>query len=282
MKLKLLFFFLIVIGFIFQLTATEVSGLPDKFPKEGGAYTIRVNIEYPLYAKNGVEAWLFIPAGVSTKNVDTPVIIWYHGSTKDTQAYISLAKPWQKRAENKKFIFISVQNWWSLSGDYTDGAIDSSQASQAIIESLIQNGWIDGKNVFVTGFSAGGLTAVVTFLQNIPSFYEDGKPFLFHYSGLASFKGNYYQDPVLEPPFAAIDPEKSENYREFIKNKLIWLSIGGKKDAPRVLKQMPEFREYVRQYLLIEPIYKVYPDEGHFLSEQNFEDFWATVVSYLQ
>ncbi len=238
----------------------------------------------PLHAVSGVKAIVSVPTISDGKSsLDLPVLVWYHGSSRDDGAYKTLAGEWKLRSEKNGFILVSVQNWWPLSGDKTGGALDSAAAAHAIISRLMDLKWTDGNRVFVTGFSAGGLTAFATFLRNVPDPYmpADFKP-RFHYRGVGVFKGNFYEDPVLEPPMGSMDPGKSSSIKDHMSSRLIWLCVGGESDAPRVKAQMPELRKYIVKYLFTEPVYKVYPNEGHVMTETAFQDFWMSLQKSLK
>lgn len=257
----------------------EVKGLKDGARAAAGDYLLTVMPVNPVYAGKGVQAMVTVPplsAGISL--LDLPVLVWYHGSTRDENAFRTLAGDMKRRTGSHGYILISIQNWWPLSGDNSGGALDSAAASHAVVSRLMDLGWTDGKRVFVTGFSAGGLTAFATFLRNVPDPYmpPEFRP-RFHYRGLGVFKGNFYQDPVLEPPIASSDPEKSSAIREHMKNRLAWLCVGGASDAPRVKVQMPELRNYIRKYLFTDPVYQVYADEGHTMTDRAFGDFWKSL-----
>ncbi|MBV6493199.1 MAG: hypothetical protein LDLANPLL_01214 [Turneriella sp.] len=254
------------------------------FPKtlgEGkpGKYEIHATSEFMAYAgKGGVRALLYIPPTIPKANLSTsPIVVFFHGNSKNKNTYKSAADVFYRYAQNKKFLVLSVQNWWPLSGDMVEAAEDSRQATNLILNRLAQIQIGDTKRVFVTGFSAGGLTALLTFIKSIDNSVEGEKELIFfNYAGMASFKGNFY--PQFLEPMTTLDPSAFIAYfTRLMKGKAVILTVGGKKDAPRVQKQQPEARQVLLEQYGITAIFKEFPTEGHVLTPANLDLLWQAM-----
>ncbi|MCB1175774.1 MAG: hypothetical protein KDK39_19520 [Leptospiraceae bacterium] len=252
-----------------------------------GRYDFLIQIPEARDARAGVRAMVYVPrlpAGQKAK--ERPVIVFFHGSTRDRTYYSKKVDYMTRRADRDGFILISVQNWWSFT-DYTESIRDSRRAVNSLLWRLADESLIKGNAVYATGFSAGGLVALMTVHNSLP---ESGvvarqKPYDYYpYAGAASFKGNFYQGIgtfVLNP---LIDPEPAvlqAHYRRQYAGKLLYLTVGGPKDAARVQKQALEARDFLQNYLGLEVVYRSFPAEGHSLSESNWQPFWQLVVSRL-
>lgn len=62
-----------------------------------------------------------------------------------------------------------------------------------------------------------------------------------------------------------------------LKDLLVYYSLWWDWDAERVKSQLPEAVEFYKDKIK-DYTYKKYPNEKHQFSEQNFKDFWDSVV----
>ncbi len=268
--------------------------LPDAVIKKSpGRYDVNVTITNASYAINEpVRAFLYIPPfsnGMASS--DRPLIVFYHGSTRDKTFYKTSVQQMIQKADQDQFTLLSVQNWWMLSGDHTEATDDSRRAANTIINSLIQNGVVRADAVYACGFSAGGFTALVTVLNSIDdpmmheqliqsgSFSEE----VCNYAGLASFKGNFYENVVrIAIPVGQETFSYPDYYQKIFPDKLVFLTVGGKQDAARVIEQAPRARDFLKDYLGLPVMYLEFPNEGHSLTDANWKAFWDNVKKRLK
>jgi predicted esterase len=254
------------------------------FPKalddlKPGTHEIQARSESFRFAgQDGVRALLYIPATVKAAEVGSaPIVVFYHGNSKDKKLYRSAGNVLHKSAAAKKFLILSVQNWWPLSGNMVEAAEDSRQGTNLILTRLAEKKVGDANQVYATGFSAGGLTALLVFVQsidgNIPG---DREKIFFNYAGMASFKGNFYGQYFMPNPMLSPDQRKAE-YARLTQGKAIILTVGGKKDAPRVQQQAPEAKEFLEGMLGIKVTYQEFPNQGHSLDQDNLELLWQAM-----
>lgn len=254
------------------------------FPKilddgKAGKHEIQARGESFRFAgADGVRALLFIPATVTPADLPSaPIVVFYHGNSKDKKLYKNGGNVLHKAATDKKFLVLSVQNWWPLSGNMVEAAEDSRQATNLILTRLAEKKIGDTNRVYVTGFSAGGLTALLTFVQSIDgSTPGDRNTMFFNYAGMASFKGNFYGQYFMPNPMLSPDQRKAE-YARLTQGKAIILTVGGKKDAPRVQQQQPEARQFLQDQLGIAVSYHEFPAQGHSLDKDNLELLWKAM-----
>ncbi|MBN8222397.1 MAG: hypothetical protein J0L53_15855 [Spirochaetes bacterium] len=227
---------------------------------------------------DGVRALLFIPATVSPADLPSaPIVVFYHGNSKDKKFYKNGGNVLHKAATDKKFLVLSVQNWWPLSGNMVEAAEDSRQATNLILTRLAEKKIGDTNRVYVTGFSAGGLTALLTFAQSIdPNVPGEREKIYFNYAGMASFKGNFYGQYFMPDPRMSPD-ERRAHYAKLTQGKVVILTVGGKKDAPRVQQQQPEARQFLQDQLGITVSYHEFSAQGHSLDADNLALLWQAM-----
>jgi acetyl esterase/lipase len=266
---------------VFSLSAQTADVLFPKVLDDGksGKHEIQARGESFRFAgADGVRALLFIPATVKPAELAAaPIVVFYHGNSKDKTLYKSAGNVLHKYASDKKFLVLSVQNWWPLSGNMVEAAEDSRQATNLILTRLAEKKVGDTNQVFVTGFSAGGLTALLTFVQSIDgSVPGDRNKMFFNYAGMASFKGNFYGQYFMPNPMLSPDQRKTE-YARLTQGKAVILTVGGKKDAPRVQQQQPEAKQFLEGQLGITVTYQEFPNQGHSLDKDNLELLWRAM-----
>lgn len=239
-----------------------------------GRYALSVKLDNPLFARAGVEGTLIIPPGLSAA---APVVVFFHGNSRDKKLHKKGADFLVKGAAAKGVIVLSMQNWWSLSGDHVEGFDDSRRATNLLLQDLAAAGVIDAHRVYLSGFSAGGFTAIASFIQSI-HFNEmmgDKEANYFDYAGVISMKGNFY--PQFFMPDPMLDPDQRRaRYAELTRNKPVILTVGGKKDAPRVQKQAPECRDFLKDWG-VQVDYREFLNEGHSPAQTNIDLLWNMI-----
>jgi len=294
--------FSLICGMSSGVSAQSVS-LPNAL-KEGkpGSYDLRVSYKDFFEARSGVRMMVYIPASIPRKEMkNRPAIVFFHGNTKQADYYRDSVGYMTARAETYGFLLISVQNWWALGSGDLEGADDSRRATNLVMHRLVELGLCAGHRVFTTGFSAGGFNALLTFFNSVNEFDDQdfaetygenmdgataetaaqhwyresgGVEFnTFPYAGFGSFKGNYYESYFQMNPLVE---NRKEHWKMLLREKVLFISAG-QNDVPRVKKQAPEAAQFFRTYADTEPVFKVYPGEGHVLTEANWKDFWALV-----
>lgn len=290
---------LIALGFAHAPIQAQSVSIPSPL-KNGkpGEYDLTVNFSGYSQAPGSVKVMVFIPVGVAGK--DTPVLVFFHGNTRDRGYYRDSVDYMKNRAQKFGFILISAQNWWSLGNGDVRGANDSRMAVNLILNNLKDDDMFDPDRVYPIGFSAGGYVAVLAFVNSLNQFDDqsialyaeqmDGvdedevvkhyysqaggvEMNLFDYAGFASFKGNYYEGYVDMNPFVE---EYQEGWNRLVRDKVLFIAVG-EKDVPRVRQQAPMAADFFRMYAKVEPVFKIYPGEGHNLTEANWNDFWTLV-----
>ncbi len=275
-------------------TVSIPSGLKDARP---GTYDLTVRYSGYDQAPGAVKAMVYVPEGVVGE--DRPVIVFFHGNTRDRKYYRDSVAYMTARADKYKFTLISVQNWWSLGNGDVRGANDSRRAVNLILNQLKDEDLFDPEKAYPIGFSAGGYVAVLAFLNSLNQFEDQSISLysyefeideddvvahyysqvgglemnLYDYAGFASFKGNYYEGYVDMNPFVE---EYQDRWNMLVREKTLFFAVG-ENDVPRVKQQAPQAADFFRMYAKVEPVYKVYPGEGHNLSEANWNDFWKLV-----
>ncbi|MCB1137241.1 MAG: hypothetical protein KDK23_00740 [Leptospiraceae bacterium] len=282
-----------------QAQSVEIpAGLQQGKP---GTYDLLVQYSEFNEAKSGVRIMVYVPGSVPASDLsDRPAIVFFHGNTKQRNYYRDSVGYMTSRAEQYGFLLLSVQNWWSLGSGDVQGADDSRRATNLVLHRLKKHSLFDPERVFPVGFSAGGFTANLVFVKSLNQFEEDSISLyaeqmeevsedevvehyyrftgglemnLFDYAGFGSFKGNYYQGYVQMNPFVE-DSQKTWN--RLLRDKVLYIAVG-ELDVERVKKQAPEMADFIRMYAKVEPFFKIYPGEGHALTEANWKDFWALV-----
>ncbi len=266
---------------VFSLSAQTADVLFPKVLDDGkaGKHEIQARGESFRFAgADGVRALLFIPATVTPAELaSAPIVVFYHGNSKDKKLYKNAGNVLHKAATDKKFLVLSVQNWWPLSGNMVEAAEDSRQGTNLILTRLAEKKVGDTNKVFVTGFSAGGLTALLTFVQSIdPGIPGERDKIFFNYAGMASFKGNFYGQYFMPNPMLSPEQRKAE-YARLTQGKAVILTVGGKKDAPRVQEQQPEAKQFLEGQLGITVTYHEFPNQGHSLDKDNLELLWQAM-----
>lgn len=275
-------------------TVSIPSGLQEG---KSGQYDLAVRFSGYSQAPGAVQLMVYVPEGVAGK--DRPVVVFYHGNTRDRNYYRDSVAYMTARADKYKFVLVSAQNWWSLGNGDVRGANDSRLAVNLVLNELKDEDIFDPERAYLVGFSAGGYVAVLSFLNSLNQFGDQAISLysyefeideddvirhyysqvggldmnLFDYAGFASFKGNYYEGYVDMNPFVE---EYQETWNRLVRSKILFFAVG-ENDVPRVKQQAPQAADFFRMYAKVEPIYKVYPGEGHVLSEANWNDFWKLV-----
>lgn len=257
------------------LAAHSVNGISESVKTlKAGRHSVSVKLENPLFAKAGVEGTLIIPNGLTGA---APVVVFFHGNSRDKKLHKKAADFLVKGAAAKGAILLSVQNWWSLSGDHVEGFDDSRRATNLLLHELVAAGVAQPNKVFLSGFSAGGFTALASFIQSIHynEMMGDKDANYFDYAGVISMKGNFY--PQFFMPDPMLDPDQRRaSYAELTGSKKVILTVGGKKDAPRVQKQAPECRDFLRDWG-VQVDYHEFPNEGHAPDKSNLALLWKMV-----
>lgn len=324
--MRFIIIFLTVLSFTTSLTAdevynpsltTKITSLPNGLLEgKPGTYIVTVTSKaFQVTKKISME--FMVPEGVNISN-KAPLIIFYHGNTKNQLYYKEGNNLLKEKALKYKFILLCPQQWWSLSGGDVQGSRDSSSAVNFVLNTLNQKKQqiYNPSHVFVTGFSAGGFAAFLTFMDSMnhykdpvvynfwkeyhletaknegvklpsdfdvyqASFLYGGSPMTddYEYRGLGCFKGNFYNGVMGFP----VEIEDWVSHYQFMtKDKVIYVSVGGKSDTVRVQAQAPEMREFLEGYLGLTIHFKKYPQEGHSLTKVNWKDFWDLVQANLQ
>jgi len=145
------------------------------------------------------------------------------------------------------------------------------------VRKLIAAGMVKADQVYLSGFSAGGFTALASFVQNLSYNEMMGDPDAnsFAYAGVISMKGNFYPQYFMPDPSLSPDDRKSR-MASLTEGKKIILTVGGKKDAPRVRQQAPECREFLTSWGLTVD-YREFPNEGHTPDKTNLDLLWGMV-----
>ncbi len=282
------FFWISFVSFLFflvGLNAEDVTIPAGLISKKAGNHDIKIKSPLFKYAKDKtVLGAFYIPTGLTAEDIaNKPLIIFYHGNSRNAGAYkdIAFLTKWSNKY---KFPILSIQNWWSLSKDMVEGAEDSRLATNLFLDRLKSESLFDSAKVYPIGFSAGGFTSLLVFLNSIRDplmqFSEDlpEKAYVYDYAGIGSFKGNYYSSYVqISPGLMAEENGVKNFYQKSLSGKLIYLSVGGRKDAPRVQAQVPEAIEFLTGYLGLNPALETFPDQGHGFSDKEWESFWAKI-----
>ncbi|MFZ5630441.1 MAG: alpha/beta hydrolase [Spirochaetota bacterium] len=254
------------------LYAHEVSPVPAAAASlKPGRYPMSVKLDGAQFATRGIEAELIVPKGLTAP---APAVVFFHGNSRDKKLYKKAANFLTAGAEGKSVI-LSVQNWWPLSGDRVEAFDESRRAANLMVRALVAAGAINAERVYLAGFSAGGFTAIATFVQNL-SYNElmgDPEANSFAYAGVISMKGNFY--PQFFMPDPTLDPDQRRARMALLtQGKRVILTVGGKKDAPRVQKQAPECRDFLTDWGF-NVDYREFPTEGHSPDKTNLDLLWG-------
>jgi len=255
-----------------QIAAHTVSDIPANAASlSPGRYAFSVKLDTAMFASGGVEAEVIVPSGLTAP---APAVVFFHGNSRDKKLYKKAAN-FLTAAATGKAIIISVQNWWPLSGDRVEAFDDSRRATNLLVRKLVAAGMVNGERVYLAGFSAGGFTAIASFVQNL-SYNEmmgDPEANSFNYAGVISMKGNFYPQYFMPDP--SLSPEaRRSRMASLTAGKKIILTVGGKKDAPRVQKQAPECRDFLTDWGLTVD-YREFPNEGHAPDKTNLKLLWG-------
>jgi hypothetical protein len=280
-------FFLIifVLQFISNVSSEELNIPQGLLSKKPGSYDLKVKSSLFRFAKDKTVLGVFsIPAGISAEDLSAkPLIVFYHGNSRNANTYkeIAFLTKWSVKY---KFPVLSIQNWWSLSKDMVEGAEDSRLATNLLLNRLKDESLFDSGKVYPIGFSAGGFTAILVFFNSIRDplmQFSDELPenaYIYDYAGVGSFKGNYYPSYIqISPALTSEENGITKFYQNAVGSKILYLSMGGKKDAPRVQTQVPEAVEFFTNYLGLSPILEKFPDQGHLFSDKEWESFWKKI-----
>ena len=268
-----------------------------------GRYTAIIKLDRPRAAVEGVEADIIVPPGVSSP---APAVVFIHGNARNKQFYKTAGNFLIGPAAVRKAVVISIQNWWPLSGDKLEATEDTRRALNLLVHKLVNAGALQGNKVYLSGFSAGGLAALSTFLQSIDhfanaaykqkfltsmaalikaskkepedyfyNFRNPGKEAsFFPYAGIMYIKGNFYNkyfsfanDPILNAE------ETRKHYATLTWDKKIVLTVGGDKEAKDVVKEVPACRAFLKG-LGMRLDYHEFGDEGHDIDKSSIELLW--------
>lgn len=273
--MKLIPFLCIALIGTSSVFAHSVSDIPaDASAFKPGRYTFSVKLDTAMFAKSGVEAEVIVPAGVSGA---ATAVVFFHGNSRDKKFYKKAANFLTKGASENKTILISVQNWWPLSGDHVEAFDDSRRATNLLLRKLVAAGIVNREKVYLSGFSAGGFTAIASYVQNLSYNEMMGDPDAnsFDYAGVISMKGNFYPQYFMPDPMLSPDARRSR-MATLTTGKKIILTVGGKKDAPRVQKQAPECKAFLEDWGITVGYYE-FPKEGHSPDKTNLDLLWGMV-----
>lgn len=271
-----------------------------------GRYDLAVKFENTPYAKEGIEGELVMPPGVTGP---VPAIVFVHGNSRDKKFYKRAANFLVPPAAQKKIIVLSVQNWWPLSGDHLEGTEETRRAVNIMVNRLASAGIVQRDKVFLSGFSAGGLVVVTTFLQSIDQmkfeayrqkfaaakaseieaskmtaddYYHKvlnpGKEAGFYpYAGFMSIKGNFYNKYFPDDPVITAD-ERRKFTGPFTADKKIVLSVGGDGEAKDVRFEVPALREYLKREWGAKLDYHEFGDGVHDIEKTDQDLLWSMVL----
>jgi hypothetical protein len=280
----------VLMALLFLLICSQVNAfeLPSGAKKgQPGSYDISIPFGKYRDAKDGVRILLYIPQFKNSSSKNRPTVVFYHGSTRDRQYYRTGVSYMIQRANAYGFTLLSVQNWWAFT-DYTESIIDSRAATNILLWKLVEEGVIRKDAVYTSGFSGGGLAAMMVVHNSLdePGLEREKPAYQFPYAGFASIKGNFYAGIgtfVMNPLIDLDGDGQQKHYRKMYKNKIVYITVGGAHDAARVQKQAPEARDFFRDYLGLgdQVIYKQFAQEGHNFPETNWKPFWDLVEKEL-
>lgn len=274
---------------------------------KAGRYTLAVKPENPFRAKEGIEAELVIPSGVTGP---VPLMVFIHGNSRDKKYFkraanfITAANP-----QPKKVMVLSVQNWWPLSGDHLDATEDTRRAVNLLVNKLAHAGVVQPDKVFLSGFSAGGWIAVVTLLQSLDLYRDEnyrqkfavaraqqieaskksaedyyytvehpGRETGFYpYAGMIFIKGNFYAKYFIAD--SVVTPEEfRELTGKLLANKKVILTVGGDGEAKDVKYEVPACREFLKRVWGAKLDYHEYGDDVHDITKTDQEHLWASLA----
>lgn len=270
-----------------------------------GRYVATVKLDKARAATDGIEAEIIIPAGISGP---TAAVVFFHGNARDKKVYLNRANFLVAAAALRKVIIISVQNWWPLSGDKLEATEDSRRATNLLMHKLVNAGVVQGNRVYLSGFSAGGLLAVSTFVHSIDHFRDEaykqkfttslaalikaskkdpedyfynfknpGKEVgFFPYAGVFSIRGNFYMKYFPADNLLNAD-ETRKHFAAMTAGKKIVLTVGGDKEARDVQKEVPTCRDYLKRILGMRLDYHEFGDEGHDIYPSDQEILWQMI-----
>lgn len=219
-----------------------------------------------------VRALLYIPPSVSVPT-KRPVIVFVHGGAGNANYYKNNVGFMIDRANRKKFVLLSIQNYWGLSNKNMDlpmAMYHTAKATSELLEGLLSRGVISNELIFATGHSSGGFTAVATALY---------RPDLF--TGFGANKANFYESDLMEICIAGEKVyydriEQGKPVKSVMEMKGT-STLGGVGEAERVKYQTPALRAFLKDQLGIDLRTQNFPKEGHDYSEADFDFFWSIV-----
>ncbi len=271
MKKIVIFILIILISFSLKIKLTAYGSLylPTRAGKGmPGTYQLKATVP-SFYQRSGVKAMLYIPYFKAKRAGKSPLIIYFHGTTRNPYAFM---RPWTMKhfAFLNQFTLLSVQNIWGLDTRNRDTAravMDSMDAAVQITKKLIKLNLVSPNLVFSIGFSSGGFAALCSAIY---------RPDIFR--GFASIKGNFYKD------VAEIVLKQGKNVRQSlglrntrtVKNLSGFIALGGVRDSSRVRRQTSKAFLYLNR-LNVKYMFKKYNNEGHYISRANFYGFWNMV-----
>ncbi|MFO1525887.1 MAG: hypothetical protein U1F16_07930 [Turneriella sp.] len=270
---------------------------------KAGKYTLSIQLEKPNRAKDGIEAELFIPPGVSGP---TPAIVFVHGNSRDKKYYRRAANFMLPVAPAKKVMVLSVQNWWPLSGDHLDATEDTRIAINTLVNRLAAAGVFQPNQVYLSGFSAGGFIAMVTLLKSVDFYKDEGfrqkfataraaeietakksaedyyytvenpgrEAGFFSYAGVISFKGNFYTKYFAEDTLLN-DDERKQYTQKLMAGTRVVLTVGGDQEAKDVKVEVPLCRDFLKKSWGLKLDYHEYGDDVHDITKTDQDHLWA-------
>lgn len=297
------------------LNVTIPAGLAAGTP---GSYDL--SIASPIYDqyKTPIRALYYIPPSLGGgKAKGRPLVLFFHGHTKDASYYKTQVGYMLERAAKDNFSLLSMQNPWPLANDNSQTITDARYAANLLLHRLDGMNIYNRRAVYTTGFSSGGFTAWLVCMDSLNPFVDtqfkekmiesyktnefngtlpdnfdvethffSWKPkaaLEYPYAGFASFKGNFYDGQLqLNPMLMGMQIPYAVHYPRIFAGKLAYMTIGGVSDAPRVREQAPQLRAFLKGQLGIDPVYKEFPAEGHVFLETNWRPFWDLVEKRLQ
>ncbi|MBS0617072.1 MAG: hypothetical protein JSR44_02735 [Spirochaetes bacterium] len=268
-----------------------------------GRYTLTAAVPKPNRIHEEIEAELYIPPRISGP---VPLVVFIHGNARNKNYYKSAANFLITVAPAKRAMILSVQNWWPLSGDHLDAVEDTRRATNIFVNRLAAGGIVTPGQVYLSGFSAGGIAVISTFFQSVDLlrdaefrkkyteanqakfeaekksadeyyYYVDnpGKEAAFYpYAGVISIKGNFYAK-YFKFDSLLTGEERRKITAPFIYDKKVVLTVGGDREAKDVVLEVPICRDFIRYVWGAKYDYHEYGDDVHDITKSDQDHLWA-------
>jgi hypothetical protein len=298
----------VLIGALITLSPLPVlDSTPDDIPaavraRKPGRHELVTKLENAKYAKDGVEAELIIPSGISGP---APMVVFIHGNARNLKYYKIAANFFVPEAAQRKVLILSVQNWWPLSGDHLEATEETRYGTNILVNQLVQAGVVKPDKVFLSGFSAGGLAIVATFLESIDCYKNETyrEKFIkataqqaqqankspeelyynvlnpgraagfFSYAGFLSIKGNFYTKYFKLDSIITAE-ERRKMLEGFFASRRIVLTVGGDHEAKDVKWEVPILRDFLKTQWGAKLDYHEYGDQGHDIYKSDQQFLW--------